>query len=103
MTSMPKEPYIGFKSHLSAHRAKTTSHAIRSTVRKQSTLYKDGEATFTMTAMPRMVPKVSQNSSRIGTPTFEDKSKPISPDSSGTIKPTYSILGSVGNLHHSPP
>lgn len=97
MTPFPKEPYTQIKPHPSAHSAVLTKRAATPSLTKASTRNKAVETTFSVTAIPKMVPKLSRTFG-VSTSNFSRAFKPtISPHSSAT-KSAHPALNSISNM-----
>lgn len=95
MTSLPKELHTQIKPCLSTHEAMITKHRDTSAFTKESAQNKLSEATFSVTVMPKTVPK---HTSGVSTSRFSDTLKPANPPHSTTTKSAHPVLNSISNV-----
>lgn len=95
MTSLPKEPYTQIKPRLSTHGAMITKHGDTSLLTEESAENKVSEATFSVTAIPEMVPK---HTSGVSALKFSDALKPIMSPHSSSTKSAHPVLNSISNM-----
>ncbi|XP_027135883.1 uncharacterized protein LOC109138110 [Larimichthys crocea] len=96
MTSFPRQLYTQIKPHPSTHRVMLAKHGATSSLTKEKTENKVVEATFSVTGIPKTIPKLSQTF-RVGTSKFSDASHPtISPHIA--TKSAHHVLNSISNV-----
>lgn len=97
MTSLPKKPYTQIKTHLSTHGTMLTKRGDMSSIANENTRSTVVEATSSVNATPKMVPKLSQTFG-VSTSEFSDRMKPtISPLSSAAKSP-HPVLNNITKL-----
>lgn len=91
-TSLPKELHTHIKPRLSTHEAMIREHRDTSSLTKESAQNKLSEATFSVTAIPKMLPK---HTSGVSASRFSDT---LNPPQSSATKSAYPALNSISNV-----